>query len=463
MGKLLFVFLVWSAAGVAGQNPDPVKVQTYNQFTNEFERFSLGKVGSWAAPSEEDKVENLVDGSIIKSIFEMEKSLKAATLEKQPWSDSYWPMARGLIGNRYADGGFPDGFNWSANFNYIQSHNAWNIYSSGGSTDALAPSEKYDLLVGDSTLSLTRTAWAKGQYYFQTYGVVESWMGLCHGWAPASYMYPTPEHSIVVTSPSGRPIRFYPSDVKALASLAWGTTGVKPKFVGVKCKERYPKYDENGRLMTEYCLDSNAATWHVGIVSQLGLNKRSLVMDATYNYEVWNHSIISYDYKYFNPQTLEPSNRLGKSLMPIARITGDKFKKYRHPDTHSVVGVEMTVTYNAPLRSNHAERQSNLTKTVIFVYDLELDANGDIIGGEWHTNNHPDFLWTPISDSRPLSIADVSVNPGEWTGVGPVPESWASAARTASMKSGQPLAALVDALVALSNAPETVPEGNGGP
>ena len=32
-------------------------------------------------------------------------------------------------------------------------------------------------------------------------------------------------------------------------------------------------------------------------------------------------------------------------------------------------------------------------------YDLELDENFEIIGGEWYTSAHPDFLWTPDQDA----------------------------------------------------------------
>jgi len=48
---------------------------------------------------------------------------------------------------------------------------------------------------------------------------VETWMGICHGWAPASYMLARPRRTLSLKSPDGVLIRFFPSDVKALASL----------------------------------------------------------------------------------------------------------------------------------------------------------------------------------------------------------------------------------------------------
>jgi hypothetical protein len=430
----------------------------FNDVARDLRQLFYRDMRPFAAPTDDDKVENLVEGTILRNLAEIEKSnLRKAQLEKQPWSDSYWPMARGLIGNRYADPNFPEGFVWVNNHSYVQSRPAWSIFAAGsGEIQNLAPAEKYDLIVGDSQTSLTQSVWSKGQYYYDTYGMVESWMGLCHGWAPASFMYPTPEKHVDVASPNGRTIRFYPSDIKALASLMWGTTHVQPRFVGVKCKSRYPDYDEVGRLTSDICFDSSAATWHMGVVSQLGANRRSMVMDATYNYEVWNHALYAYDYVYFNPQTLEPTQRLNKAIVPASRFNIDKFKKYRAPGTSSIVGISMNVTYMIPLHSTHSESQTNLTKTVNFVYDLELDDKGEIIGGEWYTNLHPDFLWTPALNARAVSVADNGIEPMSWDMNGPMPGTWMSAAKTAAMR-GQPLAAIVERLVEQSRAQTVQP------
>ena len=437
----------------------PIKYNPNNFFNDigrEFRKLIMRDFMPYSQPAADDRVENLVEGTILKNLLEIDrKGLKKSALETMPWSDSYWPMARGLIGNRYADPGFPDGYSWSANRSYVASTPAAAMYASGRG-GMLSPSEKYDLFVGDPGMALTQSVWAKGQYYFDTYGMVESWMGLCHGWAPASFMFAKPERAVEVTGVSGRRIRFYPSDIKAIASLLWGTTHVQPKFIGVKCKSRYPDYDEVGRITSENCTDTNAGTWHQAVVSQIGVNRRGLVMDATYNYEVWNHAIYSYEYVYFNPQTLEPTPHLNKAAVAMNRFTIDKFRKYRAPDAVSVVGVSMNLTYMVPIRSSHAEGQSNMTKTVNFVYDLELNAAGEIVGGEWYNNLHPDFLWTPAVGSRAISVGDNGIEPAEWSIDSPLPGHWAAAAQTASRR-GQPLAAIVERLVEVTRAAPTVP------
>lgn len=437
----------------------PKKFDVGNQFNDisrDFKKMFMTDYSFYSAPAENDRVENLVEGTIVRNLLELDKmGLKKSQLDTMPWSDSYWPMARGLIGNRYADPNFPEGYSWAANRAYISSRPAWSEFASGNGLN-LSPAEKYDLLVGDSNTTLTNSVWSKGQYYYDTYGMVESWMGLCHGWAPASFMYPQPMKAVDVQSANGRTIRFFPSDIKALASLEWGATQVQPKFVGVKCKSRYPEYDEVGRIINDTCVDSNPGTWHMGVVNQVGALKRGLVMDATYNYEVWNHAIYGYDYVYFNPQTLEPTKIFSKAAIPVSRFAIDKFRKYRSPDAATIVGVSMNLTYIIPIRSSHSESQSNLSKTVNFIYDLELNAAGEIVGGEWYTNLHPDFLWTPAVGSRAVSIADGEINPAEWDLSTPLPASWMRAAGTASHR-GQPLAAIVERLVESAKAVNVQP------
>ena len=84
------------------------------------------------------------------------------------------------------------------------------------------------------------------------------------------------------------------------------------------------------------------------------------------------------------------------------------------------------------------------------MYDLELDAKGNIVGGEWYTNAHPDFLWVPDQKERAVSPADRFLR-GEWNaGKEALPASWTSAAVRAS-QGQQPLAKVVEALIEASS------------
>ena len=69
--------------------------------------------------------------------------------------------------------------------------------------------------------------------------------------------------------------------------------------------------------------------------------------------------------------------------------------------------------------------------TVQYYYDLELDEAGEIVGGEWYNNRHPDFLWTPTPEAQPRPYYAWRMW-GEWTEGEAVPSSWRWASAEAS-------------------------------
>ncbi|MCO5142147.1 MAG: hypothetical protein M9962_03550 [Oligoflexia bacterium] len=402
-----------------------------------------------------DRAENLVYNSnkMLKSLEEIErKRLQKAELSVQPWSDHYWALYQGQTAFRYADKDFPNSSDWKRNFDYIMK----NIH---GDIDSLAPAEKYDLLVGDDSKSLTKSALGEGEQYYRSSRKVEEWMGICHGWAPAAYMLDRPSSSVSVLAADGRTkITFYPSDIKALASLLWAKHSSEVNFVGGRCDTKEPKQDENGRIYDQNCFDTNPGAWHLALVNQIGISDKSLVMDATFDYEVWNQPILSYEYTYFNPETKAPSNSLRSAKVSANEFRSDKFRKYRDNNTRSIVGISMTVKYmaenNPTIQGSDAKSNDNIT-TVRYIYDLELDSNDNIIGGEWYQNAHPDFLWTPVKDARAVSpgdtyLARTRADRKKWSKEESMPREWQEIAKRNS-SNGSPLAVIVENLIQFSN------------
>ena len=172
------------------------------------------------------------------------------------------------------------------------------------------------------------------KYTFDTKGAVPGWAGICHGWSPASIMTPAPKRSVTVISASGAPVIFYPSDIKALASAAWANSPPKNFLAGTRCNVGRPAEDEMGRVIDAGCFDVNPGTWHMAVVNEMGLHKRSFVIDAQYDFQIWNYPLYSYHYSYFNPQTLETSDTFSGAKVRASDFTVDKFKKYRSPDLH---------------------------------------------------------------------------------------------------------------------------------
>jgi hypothetical protein len=417
-------------------------------------------VAGRAAFAANDQADRLVDTYRYTGLKGMEdQGLMEARLSSSPWSDDYWAIYLGQLGKRYADPGFPNATDWQSNYNYTQNNTVQQIVASGN-TEAikrLSPSEKYDILVGDPQYSLTKKMWEEGKnHYLRNNGHVETWMGLCHGWAAASYMLPRPTKAVTVTAANGVSLTFYPSDIKALATLLWSKIRVPLRFIGGRCNERNPATDpQTGRILPQNCFDTNPGTWHLSVVNQIGVSQRSMIMDATYDYEVWNQPIVGYRYSYFNPSTQAPALSLTEARVYRSAFHNDKFARFRSPNTDSMVGISMEVSYVVETSPSHhspdSPQRDKITR-VRYVYDLELDFSEKIIGGEWYQNAHPDFLWTPGPGVRALPAWEARRPLTEiWERNQPIPSMWQQVAAITSEYNQVALAAIVDRLITFSN------------
>ena len=346
----------------------------------------------------------------VSNLKEMDRLyLQSAKLEETPWSDDYWPIAAGVLAKRYQSSPTPEGdIHWDQLLKNFEQTPA-DTFIADLTVGQLSPSEKYDLLVNDKSYSLTKKMWDDGRGYFESKGSVERWMGICHGWAAAAYMYPRPANTIVLKNSEGVEIPFYPSDIKGLGSLNYAKKQYATKFIGGRCNKKDPAKDENGRVIDPVCFDTNPGTWHQTVVNQIATSKRSFIIDATFDYEVWNQPVFSYTYKYFNPGQYKYADNFAEAVTDVSSFSTDKFKKYRSPLAKFVVGIEMDIEYvaeTAPSARRTDSSYYDLLKTVTYRYDLELDENYEIIGGEWYTSAHPDFLWTPHQDTSASNYYD---------------------------------------------------------
>ena len=446
-------------AGNSVFSTDAIAAQQFIDARDHLRRrvYRMEAVDDRAAYEAHDKAENLVDQFTHNNLTSMETAgLRKANLAESPWSDDYWGIYKGIIGARYADPNFPASEDWKANFDYIRSHSPLDILKTGNAAaiDRLSPAEKYDALVGDMSGTLTRRMWSDGKYFYDAKGSVETWMGICHGWSPVAYMLPRPRKAVTVPTPSGVPLTFYPADIKALGSLLWANVSSASRFIGGRCDDKNPLKDPvTGRVTASKCFDTNPGTWHLAIVNQIGASKRSMVMDVTYDYEVWNQPVYGYEYSYFNPQSLTQVNSLANATVSKAAFSHDKFKAFRSERTVSMVGIAMRVAYVVETSPTHRKDDNpsyDAIQQVDYHYDVELDASGKIIGGEWYTNNHPDFLWTPPKGTRATTRYD-HLATGAWQLGTPVPKTWQIAAPQSSKTDGAPLAAIVEQLIKFAN------------
>jgi hypothetical protein len=121
------------------------------------------------------------------------------------------------------------------------------------------------------------------------YDGVETWWGICHAWAPAALMEKEPLKAVTRNG-----VTFDVSDIKGLLISQYDQTDAY--MVGGRCNDvdEEIERDETGRITNADCRDLNAGTFHVIITNFLGVNKRGLVIERTWDYEVWNQPLVGY-------------------------------------------------------------------------------------------------------------------------------------------------------------------------
>lgn len=400
-------------------------------------------------------------GRILTNLTEIETlGLNSVKLANDVWSGPGWSMYKGSTAQRYALEEARTADDWSSAWEFVsRDGNSFYEVATGQSdygVDSLSPAEKYDLLIGTPRSlregAFSKFEWDQGRQQMREEGEVAKWHGYCHGWAPASTMLPRPLRYVEVPSADGsRTLRFYPSDMKALATALWANALPAVKLIGTRCEEAKPKVDNHGRVQGDACFSVNPSTIHLALVNQLGVARRNLLIDSTYSVQVWNKPVVGYAYHYFNPITKKAGGSLAESRVAIADFKKDRFKKYRSPEARYIVGVKLQMSFkhgNNPSHSTTDSDANDVKKTVAYLYDLELNERSEAIGGEWYQVEHPDFIWVVAKDTRALSDMESSIA-GNWSGREPVPYSWRDPAVQAASR-GQPLAAIVERLLQLS-------------
>ncbi|MFL5786376.1 MAG: hypothetical protein ACJ76H_17285 [Bacteriovoracaceae bacterium] len=441
------------------------------------------------------RIERMTENkNFLWDIREMERrGLNRANTRVQPWGGSFWPLIGGGVANTYQKKDQTifittplQNVMWQKNYSDFKKRREKvypNIYDlSEEELAKLAPSEKYDLILGDTTFDLTNRVWDYVQRWgsgkkwnFLTkidlpdgYRIPEAshfmaiWEGICHGWALGAGYTARPEKTFFITLPNGKKMAVYPNDVKALASLMWANSTIQDNvlFEGNRCNKRNPDRDKFGRfidtqidqndsVLLPRCADVHPGVFHTTVVNVMGIEGRPIVLDHNAKLPIANQPVGGYELEYFNPKDGK-TGPLSTSMISVSDY-GDKdlYKINRNPETAYIVGVAMNVKYiDWELPKKH-ESNTPADDTVVdykFNYDLEINAAGKIVGGQWRvsrkggtglfkqTTNQPDYFWLAPRDYKKyfqpvpgISQWDDSRNPlppAEWKDAAKVAHSF---------------------------------------
>lgn len=362
------------------------------------------------------------------------------------WSSTpAWRTDAGIIAGRKHDDNFGILSDWRSRLEYIkrdyslkQLVEGFFPFGRGSFINALSPAEKYDLLAEDLDATFTQSLWAEVASYGNA-GKLEHWFGICEGEAAASIMYPEPIHNVTLHSAlSNTEIVFYPDDIKGLASFAWSAYVANgTPIIGSRCSKALKPGIGFGTHTPPECFDINPGTWHVLALNLIGRQLAPLMINRDVAAQVWNFLVRTYKYNYFNVMTNSPTDSYDEAKVPISSFTSDPYRAVRSNQSEYIVGVNMDIE----LRPGEIR---NLK------YDIEIDQQGRILGGEWYMDNHPDFAWTIDSQYWPKAQGDFALGTDvTWDG-SKIPNAWRNAIINSS-RAKQPLIKIVDELVKLSS------------
>jgi len=284
---------------------------------------------------------------------------RTAQVSLKPWTDSYWPSNQGGIANRWIVG--QNGFSYG----FLDRQTLGTL--SLAQMASLSPAEKFDILNGRYDYPLASHERSR------TRPTDEDWFGLCHGWASAAINYYEPK-SVMMRNADGLSIPFAASDVKALLTFYQGQVSNAPQRVlGMRCDADLSRDPYAAQL--PQCRDVNAGAFHVVLANQIGRFGQAFTADVTRDAEVWNQPIHQFSTIIVGYQGVSPGAAIGTVQEVIV-------------DTAIGYTVEINAQWQATNNTiNHRDGSKS------YRYRLELNAYGQIIGGEWLTFDRPDFLW----------------------------------------------------------------------
>ena len=238
-------------------------------------------------------------------------------------------------------------------------------------------------------------------------------MGICHGWSPRRLHGGATAEDHHRHGRRWRPkIKFYPPTSRPWPGELWATTNPRVKFIGGRCNTQ-----DAGRRLDRSHQDRPAATQRRHLApspsSIRSARRSSMVLDATFDYEVWNQPVYGYDYSYFNPKTKRPTRPCLTPRLPSPTSLRGQVQGYRAAGTtHRRRGNEPAVGGRDRTSHYSPDSQSRDAISARATCTRWSWTRRAIIGGG-ATERPPDFLWTSPAGTR-ATASNESTLTGTW-------------------------------------------------
>ena len=284
-----------------------------------------------------------------------------------------------------------------------------------------------------STVAGPATKWELENHgVYQSFSHPDGWWGHCNGWSSYTTTEPggAPKRDIWVREAQNGPVDpFAPPGPVELVECAPGEDGCllfrmgdiealpseihfndSASTAGRRCDSAADTMarDEFGRPLDPACRDLNPGAFHIGITGllnrgapHLGSNtpgRPAFVIDYNADYQVWNFPLTKYEISEQEELTAEQAAALLGASDYVFNDAAERFVRVRMSYwmvSDSVKGEAMLLyAHDRPIDPHQVELN----------YVLELDADGNILGGEWlddpstdggpdNQRLHPDFFW----------------------------------------------------------------------
>ncbi len=253
--------------------------------------------------------------------------------------------------------------------------------ASSAQLQQMSPAEKLDVFSGRYDYPTVRSEWQR------TSPDDATWEGLCHGWAPASMFYKQP-NPVKLTNSDGIVVPFGSSDIKALLTYFVGTYDEAfstSSYLAQRCNY---DLDQNPNLASRpSCSDMNAGTFFVQLTNQVSKIQQGFVVDRDRSIQVWNQPVYQY--------SIGAPIRTGSTVNFTMTYTYGKETQPQwnaHPVYPYVILLPFFFFFSLTLLFSITEK---------LAMSVNLDSNGNVIGGDYGEFDRPDFAWS-------MQIADFS-------------------------------------------------------